>query len=128
MAAKPRPIEEILIQALAAGASRAGAARAAGCSTRTVHRRLEDPEFARKVTQARTAALDDCFGRLTRSAPVAIKTLENLLKVEDSPGIQLGAAKALLEALTVFRRDVSFEGRLQELEQAAQAISQGVAR
>jgi len=129
MAAKPRPIDDILAQALASGASRAAAARAAGCSVRTVHRRLEDPEFARRVGAMRTAALDDSYGRLCRATGAAIRRLEDLLKSEDSPAVQLGAARAILEAVLRFRQDVAFEERLRLLEVQAAAVSaQAVSR
>jgi len=57
--------DDILVQALAEGSTQEVAADRAGISTRTVRRRVRDPEFARKVRTARREMTDEAAGRAT---------------------------------------------------------------
>jgi hypothetical protein len=63
MAAKPQH-DEALIAALAAGGSAAAAARHAGCSERQARRRLADPDFRRRVDEAKSELVRATAGRL----------------------------------------------------------------
>jgi hypothetical protein len=88
--------DDPLILALAVGATAAYAARKAGCSERTVRRKLARPEFRAKVDAARHALVTDTVGRLSGVSIKAVNALEDLL-ADRSAAIRLGAAKALLD-------------------------------
>ena len=54
----------VLIAALASGATHLDAARQAGIGEKTVYRRLEDRDFRRRVTKARSAMVAPAVGTL----------------------------------------------------------------
>lgn len=61
--------DEAIVAALAGGATYANAATAAGVSSRTVRRRMEDPDFRGEVAAARRQAVEQIRARLTANAP-----------------------------------------------------------
>ncbi len=63
-----------LIAALATGATRQEAAKAAGISETTVYRRLADPAFRRRVNDARSELIDAAVGRLADATTEACTT------------------------------------------------------
>jgi hypothetical protein len=109
--------DEQLLVALAAGAPVEQAAQAAGVSTRTAYRRLADPAFARRLTQARDALITAALGELVESASEAVQTLRALLSARDER-VRLGAAKATLEQLIRLRESLTLSQRLAALERA----------
>ena len=50
--------DEVLIEALGRGATQAEASKLAGCAVRTVARRLDDPQFVRRVDVFRDALVE----------------------------------------------------------------------
>jgi hypothetical protein len=109
--------DEILIEALADGASYSAAAALAPVSTRTVRRRMASPEFAAAVQQRRAQRMGEVTGLLGRLAHRAVATLEECLEA-DRPSDQIRAAQVVLGQLHRFRDQVDLEERLRELEQA----------
>jgi hypothetical protein len=109
--------ETRLVLALAAGACAAAAARKAGCSRRTVFRRLKDPEFVRAVGRARGQILSRATSRLARTSAQAVDTLEKLLD-DGNPGVRRMAAKSLLDSLARLTDLAEVEERIAELEAA----------
>lgn len=85
-----------LVLALASGQPITEAAQQVGISKRTVHRRMNDPEFCRELDRVRAELTAEALDRLAHSATKAADTLEELLSAE-SPRIRLQASKALLE-------------------------------
>ncbi len=124
MAGKPRPIDDLLRRHLAEGASHARAAKACGVNVRTVQRRLECPEFRKSVHDLRNSMIHGTLGLLSKSSRKAAETLEALLKSE-SPAVQLGAARAILESLLRLRADSEFEARLAEMERRTAQLAGG---
>lgn len=112
--------DETLILALAAGASRASAAKSASVSERTVFRRLQDPAFRQRLDAARAEMLTSAVARLTASATSAAATLHRLLSAE-SESVALGAARAILELGTKLRESEELAQRIAALEAAAGA-------
>ena len=96
MAARGRSgSDSALIAALAGGATHEAAAQQAGVGERTVRRRLEDPDFARRVDEARAALLEQAMAQLSRAATGAATTLVMLLEAArkrppQSPWSRLG--------------------------------------
>ena len=113
-----RSADAVLIARLAAGATRADAAAAAGVGQRTVYRRLNDAAFARQVAAARAALVSQAVGRLADAASAAAATLRALLDAEPE-SIRLGAARAVLELGAKLRAADELEARIVALEQAA---------
>ena len=74
-----RPVDEVLVAALAAGATHAAAANAAGVSERTVRRRLNDPTFHASVIAERDALVRRVATKLTGLSATTVETLEKLL-------------------------------------------------
>ena len=102
MANRPRSNyrEDLLLEALARGASQQEAAMASGVSARTVRRRLESEDFVRQVKFARQAMLDRAIGATAAAAKPAIKTLLELLGSRSETS-RLVAAKAILDHLPI---------------------------
>jgi hypothetical protein len=93
-----KSIDDAVLMVLAAGGSPAAAATQAGCSERTVRRRLQDAAFRRLVEERRTQMISDAVGRLSCIGVLAADTLHQLL----SSGIErvrLGAARSALELM-----------------------------
>ena len=91
--------------------------RKAGCSRRTVFRRLKDPEFVRAVATARGQILSRATSRLARTSTQAVDTLEKLLD-DGNPGVRRMAAKSLLDSLARLTDLAEVEERIAELEAA----------
>ena len=105
-----------MVAALAGGASNTAAARAAGKSERTVCRRLEDPEFRRRIAEARDQLFQLALGRLANASTEAVETLRRLLARNDTPTAQLGAARAILEHGPKLREATEYEARISAME------------
>jgi hypothetical protein len=121
---KPRKkSEEALLQVLACGATAESAASKCGVSRRTVCRRLEDPDFRRRLQKLRAEIAQRTSGALTAASTEAVRTLLELLKAAHSGTVRLGAARATLELGMKLRENVEFETRLAALEAATERPS-----
>jgi hypothetical protein len=103
--------------AFACGATVESAARQAGVSESTAHRRQEDPAFRRQLQAMRAELFQRTAGALTAAATEAVRTLLDLLKNSASPAVRLGAARAVLEIGMKAREVVDLEERLAALEE-----------
>ena len=112
-----------LVAALAGGATVRDAARSAGVSERTAHRRLEDAAFARRVAEARAELIAQAVGTLADASTVAASTLRGLLKAE-SESVRLGAARSILELAVKLRESEELERRIAALEEQTAATPQ----
>src|SRR5262249_24201084 len=131
MAGKKRQDGDMrLAVALARGDSVESAARQAGMSDRTAHRRLHDDDFRQLVSEARFTPVRRVAGRLADAGDKAVETMKKLLHYE-CPKIQLGAAKGILEHLfKVEVADLSEEiaalrHELEEMKKAQPHLSGG---
>jgi hypothetical protein len=75
-----KDIDERLLMALACGATIEGAARTVGVGDRTVYRRLNDPEFRKRLQQLRADMVQRTAGSLTAAGAEAVRALLGLLK------------------------------------------------
>ena len=116
MAGHRRNVDEVLITALACGATAEQAAHKAGVCERTVYRRLDDPTFAAKLKRSRAELVNRTGGVLTAGSLEAVKTLLELQKPGAPPNVRLGAARAILELSMKVREAAEFEERLAALE------------
>jgi transposase len=113
-----RQADQLLLVALACGATIEAAAQKAGLSQATVYRRLRDPEFKNRIQQAQSDMVKRASGTLTAAGMEAIKTLLGLLQSSTTPAsVRLGAARAVLELGGKLRDNVEYEERLLALEE-----------
>ncbi len=108
--------------ALAAGQTHAAAARAAGCSARTVDRRVL-AGFRRRVQEARAAALRRAADLLVDAAVEAVGELRVLMRFADSDAARVSAARALVTLAPVWRDAVEVEARLTELAERVERLT-----
>ena len=111
-----RDADQALVAALAAGATKQEAARLAGVGERTIYRRLEDPDFRRRVDQARSELVTQAVGRLADASAAAVTTLRALLGA-DSESVRLGACRAILDLGLKLRESEELERRIAALEE-----------
>jgi len=116
---KTKP-DDKLLRALACGATVESAAREAGVSPRTVYRRLEDPEFCRRLQALRADIVVRTAAALTAASTEAVRTLVELMKPTSPANIRLGASRAVIESSMRLREIAELEERLTALEQASQ--------
>ena len=102
--------------ALAVGATVEQAAERAGVSASTVHRRRREPEFARRVDEARAELVTRAVARVSASATVAADTLRELLGAATPPAVRLGAARSILELGVKLREHEELAARVAALE------------
>jgi hypothetical protein len=119
MARSDNNMQTRLILALAAGANAAAAAKKAGCSRRTVFRRLGEPDFRRAVAQARGQILSRATAMLARTSTLAVKTLRKLLG-DANASVQRMAARSVLDSLARLASQADVEERLAALEAVAE--------
>jgi hypothetical protein len=114
-----RNADAALIAALAAGRTVETAAREAGVSVATAHRRLADGGFRAQVDAARRETVTRALGIVAEGATAAGATLRLLLGAE-SESVRLGAARALLEHAVRGLETLDIEARLTALEERLQ--------
>jgi hypothetical protein len=120
---------ELLIAALASGATHRDAGRTAGVSERTVRRRLEDVAFCERVAEAEGAYVEQVSRRLTGVAPRAVDTMVDLMTAHDTSSVvKLRAAGYLLTASRVWRETHELETRIRDLEAQHRQRSQELTR
>lgn len=124
MADNGRRCDDALALELAAGATVRDAAKSAGVSERTAHRRWADPAFRRRVTSVRAEAVSRAVGRLAAGMGEAADALRGLVTSE-SEAVRLSACKAILQLGVELRASVEFDERIAALEAAAPATEGG---
>jgi hypothetical protein len=97
MPASRHDADEILAAALAAGRTMASAAEAAGVCTKTVRRRLDDPDFRSQVADLKRETTGRAVALLAENAAGAVVELTKLSTGSASEKIRLVASKAVVE-------------------------------
>ena len=120
-AARRQRGNEKLLAALAAGNTIPEAAKIAGLSPRTAHRRVADPLFPAELDVYRREIVRRSAASLETAVTSAIATLEALLADRDS-WVRLRAATALLTAAVQLREVQALEDRLMALEERAREL------
>jgi len=108
--------DDALLLALAAGATVREAARQARVCERTAARRLADPDFRRRLAEARADMVQRALGKLSDASTAAADALRALLKAKKET-VRLSAARAILELGNRLRDPVEMEARLAVLEE-----------
>ena len=104
-----------LVAALAGGATVRAAAAEVGVGEATAHRRLKEPEFRKRVDEARGEAIAAAVARLGAASTRAVMTLEGLLAA-DSEAVRLGAARSILDLGLKLREHEDLAERVRILE------------
>ncbi len=91
--------DDRILEAIANGATQMGAAHLAGCSVRTVQRRLADPEVKEQLEEIRRIAREEILGRLSLAAAEAVEALWKIAQDSEDPELQIKAAAVLLNSL-----------------------------
>jgi hypothetical protein len=108
--------DEMLLMALACGATVEAAAQKAGVSRGTANRRLNDPDFRQRLQEVRSEMVQRTAGMLTAAAGEAVKTLLDLQKNTVPHASRLGAARSVLEIGIKMRESADLEARLAAVE------------
>lgn len=101
----------------------AEAARLAGLSERTVHRRLEEEGFRREVAHYRDRLVDAGVGALAEAVREAVEVLQELQRSAESEHVRVRAARAILAHLPVLREHGELAERLDELEARLEGLN-----
>ena len=109
--------DSVLAAAIAAGRPIVQAAKDAGVSPRTAHRRLQEPEFQQQVSHLRDNAVGAALDCLCAGMTEAANRLVELARSAD-PGVALRACRHVLELGLRLRESESLERRLDAVEQA----------
>jgi hypothetical protein len=104
-----------LLVAVAEGRTVREAAIAAGLGERTATRHVADPDFRRRVAEARAEMVARALGKMADGMAEAADTLRLLLRAK-SESVRLGAARSILELGNKLRESVEIEARLQAVE------------
>src|SRR5438034_2765520 len=107
-----RNADDMLLMALACGATIEAAAQKVGVSQATVYRRLQDPEFQKRLQQLRSDMVKRASSTLNAAGVEAVKTLLALLQSGVPPAVRLGAARSILEIGIKMREVTDLEERL----------------
>lgn len=105
-----------MISALAQGSNLTQAAERAGCSPRTVARRLQREDFRQLVSVERRNYFDRASGLLAGAFMSAAATLVDLSRRSTNDSVRLGAARAVLEWGERLRDNLDLEERVAALE------------
>ena len=119
MARSRKNADEALLRGLACGATVESAARAAGISARTAHRRLKEEAFQKRLRDVRAEMVQRTAGMLTGSGLEAGKTLVSLLDPTNPPTVRHAAARTILEFGLRLRENAEMEERIAALEARA---------
>ena len=109
--------DEIIISAIAAGASYSEAADLASVSERTVRRRMSEVAFGAEVARHRSERVNVITGRLAQLSEVALDVLEGALDTE-SVSLRLKAAEMVLSLSRRYLADLDVAARLLAVESA----------
>lgn len=100
--------DELIVAALAAGHSYAEAGQLAGCSARTIARRMSNPGFARLVADRRGEVVVSVTGRLTSLAAEAVEAIRSGL-ADESVRTRIAAGRLILDLTHKYRHGSDLE-------------------
>lgn len=113
--AKRPAADGIAAAALAQGATRGEAARAAGLSERTIRRRLGDPGFRELVADCRARIMADVLEGAAGLAGRAVERLGELVESENEH-VAIQAARVLLTVAGTYGQAAELAERIEALE------------
>lgn len=112
------PKQAAALAALLAGRTATEAARAAGCSLRTLARWKAEPFFVAELRAGEAELIGAALRGLSVLARPAADTLGRVLADDGAPvGVKLRAAQIVLDSLLRLREAVDLEARVAALEE-----------
>src|SRR5262245_22582697 len=118
-------VDDAIIMGLATGLSAPQAAAKAGCSERTVRRRLESAEFRAQVDTTRARMVEAAVEKLSASGKLAVRTLRLLAKSSTSDSVKLGAARGILEYMLKAHEIHTVARQVEQLQQQLESMRNG---
>jgi hypothetical protein len=109
-------VDDILVEALAHGASAATAAQRAGVSPRTVFRRQQQADFCKRVEKMHQEMVERTSAMLTAMGLESCRNLHELNDKSTPPAVRLGAIRTVLEYGCKYREHVDLIKRVSALE------------
>jgi hypothetical protein len=117
MAGRARKVsEDVMLTALACGATVAQAAEQARVSQRTVYRKLATAPFCARLAKLREEMVERTLSMLRAASLEAVKTLVGLLSTATPPSVRHSAGRSIVELSLRVREKVEFDERLKALE------------
>jgi len=113
-------VDDRLLVELLAGCSTTEAASRVGISRSTLWRRTRDPEFAKRLDDARAEQFRVITDQLRGHATSAITTLVELCRYAESETVRLGAARAVLDHTARMHEVHTLGARITALEEQRQ--------
>ena len=113
--------DEMLLTALACGATVDNAAAKCGLSPGIVARRLKDPKFAKRLQNVRSGMVQRTAAMLTAAATEAVRTLLELQGPNSPPAVRLNACRAIIELGSKLRETAELQERIAAVENQLQA-------
>lgn len=120
--------DEALLMALACGATVENAARSAGVSPRTAHRRLADSAFQQRLQSLKADMVQRTASMLTAAGMESAKTLITLQDNSNPGAVRLGASRTVLELGMRLRESAELGTRIAALEAQVAATAPPVPR
>ena len=108
--------ETLIGELLVPGRTLKSAAEAAGFSEREARRRAADPDFRRKLDEARRELVSLVAAQLAADADKARATLVALLEESEPAAVRRNAAKDILGSVNELGGARDVDGRLDEVE------------
>lgn len=109
-------LDQRIVLGLAAGLKYPQVAKLANCSARTVQRRMESPEFRRRVRAAQEEMDEEIYGRALASSTAAMDTIDDAMKPEEAMGNRLAGARLALSTARDARTQRQLSERIEQLE------------
>jgi len=111
------PRQELALQAVLSHPTLKDAAAAAGVGDATLWRYMNDPEFSRRLREARREAVGHAAARLQGGASEAVAVLRELITKEEAPpAARITAARTVIDySFRVIEQD-ELKARIEELE------------
>ena len=109
--------DEMLLTALACGATVDNAAAKCGLSPGIVAKRLKDPKFAKRLQNVRSGMVQRTAAMLTAAATEAVRTLLELQGPNSPPPVRLNACRAIIELGSKLRETAELQERIAAIEQ-----------
>ena len=111
-----------LIRLLAQGLSQIKAAEQLGISDRTIRRRINDPEFRRRLSEARREIQAESWSTMMGLQEKAGQVLESMLESPDEK-VRLAAAKYVFDMGSRIRKEQINEETLERVNALAETIA-----
>ena len=108
--------QELVAEALGRGANYGEAGGLAGVTAKTVQRWVQDPVFARMLSERRGARLAEVTGLLLDATTDAVSVIRRECVEAEKPADRLRAASMLLTMASRLRNHLDVEARLSEVE------------